>query len=95
MAHPANQTDLAGWYSPFRLTCDKSFPMMRRLFDAVVKPTVSYGCEVWGTFCTGDLLPELRQMTDLQLAFFRQVCRLRKEEEEEEIHYVRTASKGL
>ena len=60
------------------LHCDKSFPMMRRLFDAVVKPTVSYGCEVWGTFCTGDLLPELRQMTDLQLAFFRQICRLRK-----------------
>ncbi len=26
------------------LHCDKSFPMMRRLFDAVVKPTVSYGC---------------------------------------------------
>ena len=56
---------------------DKSFPMMG-LFDAVVKPTVSYGCEVWVTFCTSDLLPELKQMTDLQLAFFRQVCRLRK-----------------
>ena len=52
--------------------------MMRRLFDAVVKPTVSYGCEVWGTFCTSDLLPELKQITDLQLAFFRQLCRLRK-----------------
>ena len=63
------------------LHCDKSFPMMRRLFDAVVKPTVSYGCvgcEVWGTFCTDDLLPELKQMTDLQLAFFRHLCRLRK-----------------
>ena len=56
----------------------QSFPMMRRLFDAVVKPTVSYGYEVWGTFCTGDLLPELRQMTDLQLAFFRQLCKLMK-----------------
>ena len=52
--------------------------MMRRLFDAVVKLTVSYGCEVWGTSCTSDLLPELKQMTDLQLAFFRQLCRLRK-----------------
>ena len=31
------------------LHCDKSFPMMRRLFDAVVKPTVSYGSEIWGT----------------------------------------------
>ena len=28
------------------LMCDKSFPMMRRLF---VRPTVSYGCEVWAT----------------------------------------------
>ena len=60
------------------LHCDKSFPMMRRLFDAVVKPTVSYGCEVWGTFCTGQLLPELKQMADLQLAFFRQICKFRR-----------------
>ncbi len=28
-----------------RLHCNKYFPMMRRLFDAVVKPTVSYGCD--------------------------------------------------
>ncbi len=40
-----------------RLHCNKSFPMMRRLFDAVVKPTVSYGCEVWGTLCSGSLQP--------------------------------------
>ncbi len=40
-----------------RLHCNKSFPMMRRLFDAVVKPTVSYGCEVWGTLCSGSLRP--------------------------------------
>ena len=26
------------------LMCTKSFPMLRRLFDAVVLPTVSYGC---------------------------------------------------
>ena len=25
------------------LMCDKFFPMMRRLFDAVVRPIVSYG----------------------------------------------------
>ena len=30
-----------------KLMCDRSFPMMRRLFDTIVLPTVSYGCEVW------------------------------------------------
>jgi len=60
------------------LDCDKSFPMMRRLFDAVVKPTVSYGCEIWGTFSSTGLSQELKKMTDLQLAFFRQICKLRR-----------------
>ncbi len=32
------------------LHCNKSFPMMRRLFDAAVKSTRSYGCEVWVPF---------------------------------------------
>ena len=35
--------------------CQKSFPMMRRLFDALVLPTVSYGSEVWGPFCSSTL----------------------------------------
>ncbi len=61
-----------------RLHCNKSFPMMRRLFDAVVKPTVSYGCEVWGTLCSGSLQPGLKSMAGLQVAFFRQVLKLRK-----------------
>ncbi len=52
--------------------------MMRRLFDAVVKPTVSYGCEVWGTLCSGSLQPELKGMAGLQIAFFRQILKLRK-----------------
>ena len=37
------------------LLCQKSFPMMRRLFDALVLPTVSYGSEIWGPL----LLPNL------------------------------------
>ncbi len=60
------------------LHCDKSFPMMRRLFDAVVKPTVSYGCEVWGTLCSGNLQPGLKGMAGLQIAFFRQLLKLRR-----------------
>ncbi len=61
-----------------RLHCNQSFPMMRRLFDAVVKPTVSYGCEVWGTLCSGSLQPGLKGMAGLQIAFFRQILKLRK-----------------
>ncbi len=51
------------------LHCDKSFPMMRRLFDAVVKPTVSYDCGVWGTICSGDLQLGSKGMAGLQIAF--------------------------
>ncbi len=54
------------------LLCDKSFPMMRRLFGAVVKPTVSYGCEVWGSLCSGNSQPGLKGMAGFQIAFFRQ-----------------------
>ncbi len=61
-----------------RLHFNKSFPMMRRLFDAVVRPTVCYGCEVWGTLCSGSLQPELKGMAGLQIAFFRQILKLRK-----------------
>ena len=60
------------------LHCDTSFPMMRRLFDAVVRPTVSYGCEVWGTLCVGSMLPKLRSMASIQPAFFSQILRLRR-----------------
>ena len=60
------------------LMCSKSFPMMRRLFDAVVRPMVSYGCEVWAPACSLALGPELKDMLGVQMAFFRQLCHLRK-----------------
>jgi len=37
------------------LLCQQSFPIMRRLFDALVLPTVSYGSEVWGPSCSSSL----------------------------------------
>ncbi len=39
------------------LHCNKSFLVMRRLFDAVVKPTMSYRFEVWGTLFSESLQP--------------------------------------
>ena len=56
----------------------KSFPMMRRLSDALVLPIVSYGSEVWGPSCSPSLPPDIKKMADVQLAFFRQLCRLKK-----------------
>ena len=56
---------------------NKAFPMIRRLFDAVVRPTVSYGCEVWGSLCVSSLPAEVRKMANIQLHFFRQTLRLR------------------
>ena len=51
---------------------------MRRLTDAIVKPTVSYSCEVLGALCSGNLQPGLEGMAGLQIAFFRQHLKLRK-----------------
>ena len=52
--------------------------MMRRLFDALVLPTVSYGSEVWGPFCSPTLPRDIKKMADVQIAFFRQLCRLKR-----------------
>ena len=60
------------------LMCSKSFPMMRRLFDAVVRPTVSYGCEVWAPACSQPLSAELEDMLGIQVSFFRRLCHLKK-----------------
>ncbi len=63
-----------------QLHCAKTFPMMSCLFDAVVKPILSYGCEVWGIFCFGYLQPalSLKGMAGSQIPFFRQLSKLRK-----------------
>ena len=61
-----------------KLMCDRSFPMMRRLFDAIVLPTVSYGCEVWVPDCSRALGPEIKAIKNVQINFFRQLCQLRK-----------------
>ena len=52
--------------------------MMRRLFDAVVRPTVLYGCEVRAPACSLALVPHLKDMQDIQLSFFRNLCQLRR-----------------
>ena len=61
-----------------KLMCDRSFPMMRRLFDTIVLPTVSYGCEIWAPDCSRALDPEIKAMQNIQINFFRQLCHLIK-----------------
>ena len=60
------------------LLCQQSFPMMRRLFDALVLSTVSYGSEVWVPSCSPSLPRDIKKMCEVHLAFFRQLCRLKK-----------------
>ena len=60
------------------LLCQQSFPIMRRLFDALVFPTLSYGSEIWGPSCSPSLPCDIKKMAEVQLAFFRQLCRLKK-----------------
>ena len=52
--------------------------MLRRLFDAFVLPTVSYGAEIWGTLCSHPLPTDVKQMADVQLSFLRQLFHLKK-----------------
>ena len=51
---------------------------MRRLFDVLVLPTVSYGSEVWGPSCSPSLPRAIKKLADVQIAFSRQLCRLKK-----------------
>ena len=44
----------------------------------MVLPTVSYASEVWGPSCSPSLPRDIKKMAEVQLAFFRQLCRLKK-----------------
>ena len=61
-----------------RLMCDKSVPIMRRLFDALVLPTTSYGEEIWGDSCSHPLPSNVKNMADIPVSFLRHLCRLKK-----------------
>ena len=46
------RVQVARWSARHKaLMCSQSFPMMRLLFNAVVRPTISYGSEVWAFSC--------------------------------------------
>ena len=60
------------------LLCPKSFPMMRRLFDALVLSTHLYSFESWGPSCSRSLPRDIKKMADVQVAFCRQLCRLKR-----------------
>ena len=46
------------------------FPMMRHLFNAVVRPTVSYGRGIWAPACSLVLGPELKDMLGVRWPCF-------------------------
>ncbi len=51
---------------------------IRARFPELTLSSVAYGCEIWGTLCVGNIVPELRKMAEVQLAFYRQTMRLKK-----------------
>ena len=57
-----------------RLGCTTSVPMLLRLFASLVAPTISYGCEVWGSHLQGRLNSDAKRLQGVQLAFLRSVC---------------------
>ena len=60
------------------LTYEKSFQMMRRVYDALVLPTVTYGQEVEGPLCSPVSSPHITKMTHVQMALLQQLCRLKR-----------------
>ena len=60
------------------LGCASSFPMKRRLFNTLVTPAASYGCEVWGTHSVGPVHAGMAKLLRVQAAFLRSLCGLPK-----------------
>ena len=48
--------------------------MLLRLFSTLVAPAISYGCEVWGSQCHGNLVSDAKKLQGVQVAFLRSVC---------------------
>ena len=48
--------------------------MLLSLFSTLVAPAISYGCEVWGSHCDGNLVSDANKLQGVQLAFLRNVC---------------------
>ena len=61
-----------------QLGCASSLPMQCRLFDTLVTPAASYGCEIWGGHFLGRLSVPAKSLLGLQASFLRRVCSLPK-----------------
>ena len=45
-----------------------------RLFSKFVAHAISYGCEIWGSQCHGNLVSDAKKLQGVQLAILRNVC---------------------
>ena len=59
-------------------SCAASVSHDEALEAPVARPTVLFGREVWAPACSLAMGPELEHMLGVQMAFFRQLCELRK-----------------
>ena len=56
------------------LQCANSVQLLIRLQNAILQPCASYGCEVWGSQCHGNLVSDAKKLQGVRLAFLRSVC---------------------
>ena len=57
-----------------KLGCSTSLPGIFLRLSSRKAPAISYGCEVWGSQCHGNLVSNAKKLQGLQLAFLRIVC---------------------